>query len=207
MKYIALYSRVSTQNQATGLEAQERALEAFCNQNSITNFKKYSDSNISGAKASRPQLDLLMKEVVEGKVSKVIVWAFSRMARSTKHLLDVLEIFKKHNVEFVSLSEQIDTSNALGVAFFTIIGAIATLEKELISERIKLGLRNAKAKGKKVGRPKTRPSQSIISLRNEGYSYRQIGRLLNISHTSISRELKSLKCNQNIIDESLGTDG
>lgn len=127
MKYVALYSRVSTANQVKGLEAQERSLENYINQNSIKSYKKFSDSNVSGAKASRPQLDILMQEVVERKVSKIVVYSFSRFARSTRHLLDALEIFKKHNVEFVSLSEQIDTSSAIGTAFFTIIGAIAQL--------------------------------------------------------------------------------
>lgn len=197
MKYVALYSRVSTANQSTGLEAQERALELFCKQSSITIFKKFSDSNVSGAKASRPLLDQLMKEVEEGNVSKVVVYSFSRFARSTRHLLDALEIFKKHKVEFVSISEQIDTSSAIGTAFFTIIGAIAQLERELISERVKNGLKNAMAKGKRVGRPKTRPSQSILALHSENYSYREISKLLGISHTAVSREIKNFKRNQN----------
>lgn len=205
MRYAALYSRTSTSYQSKGLEAQERALEAYARQNLIQDFKKFSDSNVSGAKASRPQLDLLMKEVEQGNVSKVIVYSFSRMARSTKNLLDALEIFKKHRVEFVSLSEQIDTSSAIGTAFFTIIGAIAQLERELISERVKNGLKNAVAKGKKVGRPRTRPSQSIISLHQEKYSYRKIAKLLGISHTAVAREIKSNKWKQNVEVNNLDT--
>jgi len=183
MKYAALYSRVSTANQSKGLEAQIRALETFCVQREIKIFQHFSEANVSGAKASRPELDSLMREVEEGKVSKVIVYSFSRFARSTQHLLSALEIFKSKDVEFVSLSEQIDTSSAIGTAFFTIIGAIAQLERELISERVKNGLKNAKAKGKKIGRPLTRPSSSIISLYKDDYSYRKIGQILGISHT------------------------
>jgi DNA invertase Pin-like site-specific DNA recombinase len=124
MTKVALYSRVSTSMQDSGLEAQERALESYCFAHAISSYQKYSDRNISGAKESRPELDRLMKSVGEGKISKVIVYSFSRFARSTKHLLRALEIFKEHNVEFISLSEQIDTSSAIGTAFFTIIGAI-----------------------------------------------------------------------------------
>jgi DNA invertase Pin-like site-specific DNA recombinase len=146
-----------------------------------------------------------MSEVNEGKVSKVVVYSFSRFARSTRHLLDALETFKKHQVEFVSLSEQIDTSSAIGTAFFTIIGAIAQLERELISERVKNGLKNAVAKGKKVGRPRTRPSQSIISLHQEKYSYREIAKLLGISHTAVAREIKSNQWKQNVDANNLNT--
>lgn len=196
MRYIALYSRVSTANQSKGLESQERALEVFCQQHSINHYKKYSDSNISGAKSSRLQLDELMREVEQGHISKVVVYSFSRFARSTKHLLNALEFFKEHNVEFVSLSEKVDTSTPMGRAFFTIISAISQLERELISERVSNGLKNARAKGKKIGRPKTRPSQSILSLRNDNYSYREIGKILGVSHMAVSRELKNKKRNQ-----------
>ena len=203
MKHTAIYSRVSTSYQNNGLEAQERALEKYCLNQNIENYKKYSDVNISGAKENRPALDQLMEAVLEDKISKIVVYSFSRFARSTKHLLSALEIFKQKNVEFISLSEQIDTSSAIGTAFFTIIGAIAQLERELISERVKNGLKNASAKGKRIGRPKRRPAQSIISLYQEGYSYRKIGQLLNVSHTAVAREIKSYRCNQNLHNKSM----
>lgn len=206
MKYVAGYSRTSTINQASGLESQIRALDVYAKQNEIAHLKHFSDSGISGTKASRPQLDALMYEVKQGNVSKVIVFSFSRMARSVRNLLDVLELFKKYDVEFISLSEQINTSSATGKAFYTIMAAISQLERELISERVKNGLKNAIAKGKKVGRPKTRPSQSIISLHKENYSYREIAKLLSISHTSVSREIKSMKWKQNMSDANLNTE-
>lgn len=205
MRYVAIYSRVSTANQTKGLESQERALEVFCQQNSIGTFKKFSDSNISGARASRPQLDELMREVEKGYVSKVVVYSFSRFARSTKHLLNALEFFKEHNVEFVSLSEKVDTSTPMGRAFFTIISAISQLERELISERVTNGLKNARAKGKRIGRPKTRPSQSILSLREDNYSYREIAKILGVSHMAVARELKNKKRNSIHSQEDLIT--
>ncbi len=195
MKFVALYSRVSTANQSTGLESQERALELFCSQHSIDNYRKFSDSNVSGAKASRPQLDQLMNEIEQGHISKVVVYSFSRFARSTKHLLSALEYFKNKNVEFVSISEKVDTASPMGKALFGIISIISELERELISERVINGLKNAKAKGKKIGRPQTRPSQSIRALYTENYSYREIAKLLGISHMAVSREIRSLKRN------------
>ncbi len=206
MKYVALYSRVSTANQSTGLESQERALELFCSQHSIVNYRKFSDSNVSGAKASRPQLDLMMQEIEEGKISTVIVFSFSRFARSLKHLLSALEFFKTKEVNFVSMSENFSVDSPMGKAMYGIIGIISELERELIVERISNGLRNARAKGKKIGRPKTRPSQSIISLHQENYSYREIAKLLGISHTCVARELKAIKCKQKVDDTSLNTD-
>lgn len=194
--YVALYCRVSTSYQSNGLEAQQRALKDYCLSKNISDFKIYSDENVSGVKSSRPSLDLLMQAIEDGHVSKVIVYSFSRFARSTQHLLSALEIFKKNKVEFISISEQIDTSSAIGTAFFTIIGAIAQLERELISERVRNGLKNAQAKGKKIGRPKTRPGNTILSLRQEKYSYREIAKLVGVSHTAVAREVQFSKRNQ-----------
>lgn len=196
MKTTALYSRVSTAMQGNGLEAQERALESFCNSQNIKSYQIFSDQNISGTKESRPELDKLMRLVEEGKISKVIVYSFSRFARSTRHLLNALEFFKKHNVEFISISESIDTSTNFGKFFFTIIGALALLERELISERVINGLKNAKAKGKKIGRPKIRPGETILNLRKKNHSYREIAKIIRMSHTAVAREIKNNKRNQ-----------
>lgn len=200
-----LYSRTSTDKQKNGLEAQERALLEFCSIHKISNYKMFSDFNVSGAKASRPQLDLMMSEIEQGQISKVIVYSMSRYARSTRHLLDALEYFKKKDVEFISISENFSMNSPMGKAMFGVISIISELERELISERVKLGLKNAIAKGKKVGRPKTRPSQSILSLHAEGYSYREIAKILNISPMAICREMKAYKRNQTSKQKDLVT--
>jgi DNA invertase Pin-like site-specific DNA recombinase len=196
MKIVALYSRVSTAVQDTGLEAQERSLQNYCITHDIKDYKKFSDRNVSGAKSSRPELDKLMAEVKLNNVSKVVVYSFSRFARSTRHLLDALDFFKNHNVEFISLSEQIDTTTAYGLAFFTIISAIGQLEREILKERISNGLQNAIAKGKKIGRPSTRPSETILNLRKKNHSYREIAQIIGMSHTAVAREIKKHKRNQ-----------
>lgn len=189
MKKWALYARTSTSRQEKGLEAQIRALKAFAEQRGIADFDIFSDEGISGAKSSRPALDQVMADIRSGKYQGIIVYSFSRFARSTKHLLEALDEFQRLNVGFVSLSESIDTSSAIGKALFTIISAISQLERELISERVKNGLCNAKAKGKHLGRKKTRNSILIRELASKKYSHRKIASLVGCSKTTVYREL------------------
>ena len=186
----ALYSRVSTDKQTNGLEAQTRALKDYSFVNGITSFEIYEDFNVSGAKESRPQLDRLMEDVRKGLVDTVVVYSFSRFARSTKFLLESLEEFSGLGVNFISISENIDLSTAMGKAMFTIISALATLERELIGERVRTGLENARAKGKQIGRPRSVPDDLILKLRNDGYTYRQIGQMLKVGQGSITSALK-----------------
>lgn len=186
---VAIYTRTSTDRQQSGLEAQKRALEEYCKARGITEYLVFEDFGISGIKNSRPELDRLMVEVRNGNVDTVIVYSFSRFARSTKFLLDTLDEFGKLKVNFISLSENVDLSTAIGKAMFTIISAIATLERDLISERVKNGLINAKAKGKKIGRPVKVNQELIVTLKNEGYTYRQIGKMLGVGQGSITKAL------------------
>ena len=186
----ACYCRVSTDKQSNGLQAQRRALEDYCKSRNIENYKIFEDINQSGTKSSRPQLDKLLTEVRNGEIQTVIVFSFSRFARSTKFLLDTLEEFERLKVNFISLSENVDLSSAIGRAMFTIISAIASLERDLISERVRNGLSNARAKGKQIGRPTIINYELILKLRNEGYTYKEISELLNISQGSISTAIK-----------------
>ena len=193
-KQVAIYCRTSTNMQKSGLESQRRALVEYCKSRSIKNYLIYEDSGISGTKSSRPSLDNMMKKVRAGEVGAVIVYSFSRFARSTKHLIDVLEEFESYGVNFISLSEQVDLSTAIGKAMYTIISAIAALERDLISERVKNGMKNARAKGKQIGRPKTRNTDLIVSLRKQGYTYNQIRELIGVGHGTITNALReSLK--------------
>jgi DNA invertase Pin-like site-specific DNA recombinase len=189
-KKVFLYLRVSTAMQHSGLEAQKRALEEWCKKKDITGYLIYEDENQSGTKSSRPALDKMMKDVRAGGASTVVVYSFSRFARSTTHLLSALEEFNKLGVNFCSITEQLDTNSPLGKAFFTILAALATLERDLIAERVRNGLANARAKGKKIGRTKTRPSDLIRALLKSGMSHRNIAKTLNISHGSVSLEKK-----------------
>lgn len=187
---VALYSRVSTDKQITGLESQRRALEDYCKAKGIAEYEVFEDFNIGGAKESRPQLDRMLKEVREGRFSAVIVYSFSRFARSTRFLLDALEEFNLLKVNFVSVSENIDLATPMGRAMFVIISAISALERELIASRVKTGMINAKAKGKRIGRPQTINDELIATLRSENYSYREISKMLKIGQGSITSSLR-----------------
>lgn len=184
----ALYVRVSTADQKGGMESQTLALRTFCERNNINDYEIFTDENQSGAKASRPALDRMMKAVKDGQLNKIIVFSFSRLARSTVHLLAALDQFKKSKVQLISLSEQIDTNSPIGVALFTILGSLAQLERELIIERVRSGLANAKAKGKHIGRKKTRPSELIRVLLSKNLPYRTISQVSGASHGAIYAE-------------------
>jgi len=190
---IALYARVSTADQASGLESQIRALKEHCARNNITEYELFTDENISGAKVSRPSLDRMMASIKKGEFSTLIVYSFSRFARSTTHLLSALEEMKQSETEFISITEKIETSSPMGRCFFTVIAAIGQLERELIVERVKNGLRNAKLKGKQIGRKKTRNSELIRSLLKAGMTLRATAAAARCSHGSVSLERAEMR--------------
>jgi DNA invertase Pin-like site-specific DNA recombinase len=135
----------------------------------------------------------MMAAVAAGEVSSVVVYSFSRFARSVTHLLSALERFKKHSVNFVSLTEKIDTTSPLGMAIFTILGAIAQLERDLIAERVRNGLANARAKGKHIGRAKLRDSELIRKLLKAKVTYRRIAEIAKCSHGSVHAEVVAVR--------------
>ena len=192
-KRIVAYLRVSTERQSSGLEAQRLSIETYFKQRAIDCYEIYEDFGVSGRKESRPSLNKLMEEVRNNNVDTIVVYSFSRFARSTKHLLEAMELFQKLSVKFISLSENIDTSTAMGKAMFTIISAISALEADLVKERVINGLVNAKAKGKKLGRSKVIDENLICELALNGYSYREIAKLARCSIASVSRTLSVSK--------------
>ena len=192
-KIIAAYARVSTNLQATGLESQIRVLKQYFEYQGVTEYEIFMDEGISGTKASRPSLDRLMKAVEDGQVSQVVCYSFSRFARSTTHLLNALQKFKSHGVNFVSISEKIDTETPVGIAIFSILAAISQLERDLIAERVRIGLANARAKGKQIGRKKLRNSALIRGLLNAGMSYRKVSLIARCSHGSVHAEVMAMR--------------
>ncbi len=192
-KKVCLYARVSTDQQGSGLEAQVRALKEYCRLNNIENYELFADENQSGTKNSRPALDRMMMAVRNDETECVVVYSFSRYARSTTHMLAGLEEMKKHNTNFVSLTEKVDTSSPIGKAMFVIISAIAALERDLIAERVKNGLANARAKGKLIGRKKLRDSDLIRKLLKTGLTYRAISVIAKCSHGSVHQEKLAMK--------------
>ena len=176
----ALYARVSTTN-GQDPTMQTRELKEYCERRGWKIAGEYVDTGISGAKEKRPELDRMMADAHRRRFDAVVVWKFDRFARSVSHLLRALETFKALGIEFVSLSEQMDTSTPTGKMVFTVLGAVAELERSLIAERVRAGLRNARAKGKKLGRPRKAVDRSrIASLRRSGVSWAAIGKELGL---------------------------
>ncbi len=149
---VALYARVSTTDQST--DSQLLDLRRYVSERGWDSFREYVDEGISGTKDSRPALNALMNDARKRKFDVVLVWRFDRFARSTKHLILALEEFRNLGIDFVSYQENIDTSSPLGSAIFTIISAVAQLERDIIAERVKAGLRRAVGAGKQLGRPR-----------------------------------------------------
>jgi len=147
----AVYLRVSTSEQTT--LNQELELKSYCEREGFDIFEIYKDEGISGAKTSRPALDKMLKDMREKKFEAIIVWKFDRLGRSTKHLLQVLEEMKNKDVRLIATSQNIDTGTPMGKFFFTIMAGFAEMERELIRERILLGLQRRKTQGKPLGRP------------------------------------------------------
>src|ERR1700676_1706086 len=145
-----IYARVSTTNHGQDVSMQTRDLEQFARARGWRLVDSYVDLGISGSKDKRPQLDRLMADAHKRRFDIVIVWRFDRFARSVSHLLRALETFNALGIAFVSLSEQMDTTTPAGRMVFTVLGAVAELERSLIAERVRAGLRNARAKGKRL---------------------------------------------------------
>ena len=155
---VAIYTRVSTEEQSIDMQLEE--CRKFCQQKGFEVFKEYSDM-ISGMKDSRPALDLLMKDAFKGKFNAVIVWKLDRLGRSLQHLVSIVNQWRLYNVGFICITQQFDTTTSQGKFIFNIFSAFAEFEREIISERTKLGLKKAKNVGKRGKDKKQR--------RKEGY--------------------------------------
>jgi len=189
---VAIYARVSTTDQST--DSQLLDLRRYVSDRGWQTFREYCDNGISGTKDSRPALNQLMNDAKKRKFDAVLVWRFDRFARSTRHLINALEEFKNLGIDFVSYQENIDTSSPLGGAIFTIISAVAQLERDIIAERVKAGLRRAKEYGKKLGRPKVEFNRAqLLGLHSQGLSVRHIAKKLGASKTTIARHLAELR--------------
>jgi DNA invertase Pin-like site-specific DNA recombinase len=178
----AIYGRISTSNHGQDIGLQTRELRQFCEARGWQVAGEYLDEGISGAKDSRPELNRLMADASRRRFDVVAVWKFDRFARSVSHLLRALETFNSLGIAFVSVSEQMDTTTPTGKMVFTVLGAVAELERSLIAERVRAGLRNARAKGKRLGRPRVAvDAAQIAHLRAQGRSWPQIAREVGVS--------------------------
>jgi DNA invertase Pin-like site-specific DNA recombinase len=183
----ALYLRVSTVDQHP--ETQLLDLRQMAAQRGFEIVHEYTD-RISGTKTRRPGLDDLMRDARRGRFDIVLVWASDRIARSVKHFLEVLDELNRLDVEFVSFRENIDTGGPLGRAIVVIIAAIAELERNLIIERVRAGMRRARLEGRHIGRnPLVVDRVAIQRDRSQGQSLRQIAKGHRISTATVQRVL------------------
>src|ERR1700750_2637805 len=188
MKTVAIYMRVSTVDQHP--ETQLHDLRAMAQQRGFKIVKEYTD-RISGTKAKRPGLDELLRDARRGRFQVVLVWASDRIARSVRHFLEVLDELNHLGVEFVSFRENLDTGGPLGRAVVIIIGAIAELERNLIVERVRAGMRRARLEGRHIGR---RPIEiyrvGIERDRASGMSWAEVAKAHRISRSTVHRVLR-----------------
>lgn len=196
MKRCAVYARVSTLNHGQDAGMQTREMRQFTDARGWTLADEYIDAGVSGAKDSRPELNRLMADAHKRKFDVVVVWKFDRFARSVSHLLRALETFNALGIAFVSLSEQMDTTTPAGKMVFTVLGAVAELERSLIVERVRAGLRNARAKGKRLGRPRvTVDPVKIAEMRASGASWPMIAQKLGCGLATAYRAGRRLSKN------------
>ena len=188
MKRAALYMRVSTVDQHP--EMQLLDLRALAAQRGFQIVHEYTDK-ISGTQARRPGLDQLLYDARRGQFDVLLVWACDRVARSVKHFLEVLDEMNRLKIEFISFRENLDTGGALGRAIIVIISVVAELERSLIVERVRAGMRRARLEGRHIGRPALELDRAaILRHRSHGQSLAQIAKTFRISRATVARIIK-----------------
>lgn len=179
-KRVALYARVSTCNGQQDPELQLRELREYARLRGLIIVGEYID-RISGSKDSRPALNRLMADASQRKFDAVLVWKLDRFGRSLRHLVNALAELEALGLSFISLRDNLDLSTPSGRLMFQIIGAMAEFERSLIQERVRAGLRNAKAKGRRLGRPRADIDEDeVLALRKSGASWRDIAKKLGV---------------------------
>lgn len=178
----AVYSRVSTLGHGQDPAMQTRELVEYCQRRGWEIYDCYVENGVSGKRDSRPQLNRLMADAHSRRFDVVVCWRFDRFSRSVSHLCRALETFNALEINFVSMIEQVDTTTPAGAFAFHILAAVAESERQTIVERVRGGLRYARAKGKRLGRPrKSVDIAKIESLRASGHPWRTIAGMMKLS--------------------------
>ncbi len=186
----ALYARVSTTNHGQDPQLQTREMREYCERRGWEIAGEYTDIGVSGSKDSRPELNRLMADAKQRRFDAVCVWKLDRFGRSLRHLVNALADLESLGVSFISIKDNLDLGTPSGRLMFQIIGAMAEFERSLIQERVRAGLRNARAKGKRLGRPrKVVDAARIARLRAQGRSIREIAEELRCSHSLVHKTL------------------
>jgi DNA invertase Pin-like site-specific DNA recombinase len=194
---VALYARVSTRNNGQDPQTQIELLREYAARRAWTIAQEYVDEGYSGAKSDRPALNRLMKDARRRGFDAIAVYKFDRFGRSLRHLVNALDEFRSLGIEFVSITEAIDTASPLGHVMFALIGAMAQFERELIRERVTMGIDRARRQGKRIGRPRVDvPYETLRRLRHdERLSLRAIAKATGISPTTVMEMLREMDIN------------
>jgi DNA invertase Pin-like site-specific DNA recombinase len=195
MKRAALYARVSTPDQH--VETQLYDLRKLAAQRGFEIVREYCDRGVSGSKARRPGLDAMLTDARRGEFSVLLVAAFDRVARSTKNFLEIVDELQDLGIEFISAREAIDTSTPMGKMFVTLIGSIAELEKSILVERIRAGMRRARMEGQRLGRaPLDIDHDVLVRDRLAGMSLTNAAKKYGVSRASVVRFVREAQQRQ-----------
>lgn len=187
IRRVGIYVRVSTANHGQDTEVQARELREYASRRGWQIVEEYADF-VSGAKERRPALDRLVRDARYRKFDAVLCWKLDRIGRSLKHLVNLLGELEGLGVALVSLSDSLDLTTPQGRLMFQIIAAMAEFERSLIQERVRAGLRNARAKGRRLGRPKKNvDAAEVARLRSQGASWRAIAAELGLGAGTVYR--------------------
>jgi DNA invertase Pin-like site-specific DNA recombinase len=191
---VALYARCSTLDKGQDPELQFAPLREYCQRRGLSVSGEYVDNGISGTKDRRPQLDRLLEAARKRQIDMIIVWKLDRFGRSLKQLVNALEELSSLGIGFISYQDNLDLTTPQGRLMFHIIGAMAEFERELIRERVKAGLENARRKGRRIGK-KPVPAidiEKVIVLHKQdsSLSIRTIAKRTKLSKSLVGKVLK-----------------
>lgn len=190
---VALYARVSTDTGKQDPEMQLSNLREYAERRGLKIYHEYVD-HMSGTRDDRPMYQKLIQDARQRAFDVVLVWKFDRFARSTRALILGLEEFRELGIDFISYTEQVDTSSAMGKVMFTIISALAEFERSLIQERVVAGLKSARERGVQLGRPRVGfDIGRALELKEQGLGIRRIAKQLGVSHTTVHRYMKAVE--------------
>jgi len=207
MKRAALYCRVSTVDQHP--ETQLGELRQFAANKGFQVVGEYTDHGVSGMRARRPELDRMMDDARRHRFDVLLVWSCDRLARSTKHLLQTLDELNGMGIQFLSQREAIDTEGPLGRAIIVIVSAMAELERCIIVERVRAGMRRAKLEGRRIGRARMDVNrEQVIQDRRSGMSLTRVAKKHGISRASVCRLMNEVNANSGtaVLVESASTE-
>ncbi len=194
-KTVVIYARVSTDKQAVDMQLAE--LQDFLTKRDWSLYQEYIDQGYNGGNTKRPAFSQMMVDARKRKFDVLLVWKLDRLGTSLKDLINTLDELGALGIDFISYENQLDTSTPTGKLVFHVIGAVAEFEKDIIRERVKAGLENAKRKGKRLGRP---PVSDVLlekakTLRGEGLSFRKIGKRLGVDEGTVRKRVKKAESN------------